>query len=275
MAFISLDERGVLRMSISFTTTLNEADWDANLAGWRCPLLKIPGATVESFFTASTRVDKAWYEVLPDITVIRWVHDSQPPAAVTLAVGLTKELSTQELTVRWKQLATLLPFLTAVATALIAAAFPVLFGHPAHKSGCEMWTVSGRVKLSSGLTYRDVDMSVRPPDLVLRPDGQFSVKVPFEFDAGGKLQENPVLLLSPTRAGFQTAPVYLDPEGNTPPGVEHGYGPHFDFQLRTVAIKDMIEIPIDAGYSALTAQVPSPAGAGAVPTPPVAAATAH
>lgn len=105
-------------MSIAFTTTVMEKDWDSELSGWRCPALRIPGASVNAVFVAGSRVDTAWYEVLTDHALIRWVRQDHPDHAV-LSIKLTQELSTQELTLRWKKVAVILPIVSALIAALV------------------------------------------------------------------------------------------------------------------------------------------------------------
>lgn len=109
-------------MAIAFTTTITERDWDSELSGWRCPVLKIPGAIVEAVFVAGARVDASWYEVLNEHSLIRWVRQDHPQQAV-VSLKLTEELSTKELTLRWKKLAIVLPLMSSIIVALIAGGF--------------------------------------------------------------------------------------------------------------------------------------------------------
>jgi hypothetical protein len=109
-------------MTIAFTTTITDRDWDSELGGWRCPALKIPGAMVDAVFVAGARVDPSWYEVLREHSFIRWVRPDHPQQAI-VSLKLTQELSTRELTVRWKKLAIVLPLLSSVFVALIAGSF--------------------------------------------------------------------------------------------------------------------------------------------------------
>jgi hypothetical protein len=109
--------------AIAFTTTVTDKDWDTDLSAWRCPALKIPGACVECFFVFGSRVDPSWYEVNCELDIVRWVHSSERPQQATLLIKLTEELSTKELTVKWKKLAIMLPLFTSVIVALIAGIF--------------------------------------------------------------------------------------------------------------------------------------------------------
>ncbi len=104
---------------ISFSTTVTLNDWDKNFGGWRCPSLKIPGAKVDSIFINGLKTDDAKYQVLEQHSIIRW-SDANPPDQALISITLTKQLTTQELSTRWKKLALILPLLTAICTALIS-----------------------------------------------------------------------------------------------------------------------------------------------------------
>ena len=110
------------KQTIAFTVTVTEEDWDVRLGGWRCPALRIPGAKVESVYVASDRVDSSRYEVKYELDIIRWLHPERPRQA-TIQVKLTEELSTEELTLKWKKLAIVLPLVTSIVVASIAGAF--------------------------------------------------------------------------------------------------------------------------------------------------------
>jgi hypothetical protein len=110
------------KQPIAFPVTVTEEDWDVRLGGWRCPALKIPGAKVESVYVSTARVDSSLYEVKYDLDIVRWAHAEHPPQA-TLHVTLTKELTTEELTVKWKKLAIILPLIASMIVALIAGLF--------------------------------------------------------------------------------------------------------------------------------------------------------
>lgn len=108
-------------MAIGFTVTLSERDWDPELSGWRCPALKIPGAAIDAVYVSGTRADTSWYEVLAEHSIVRWVRENHP-AQAAIAIKLTEELSTQELTSKWRKLAIVLPVVSSVLVAVIAAA---------------------------------------------------------------------------------------------------------------------------------------------------------
>jgi hypothetical protein len=118
------------KQTIAFTVTVTEEDWDVRLGGWRCPALKIPGAKVESVYAFSDRVDSSRYEVKYELDIIRWVHPERPPQA-TLQIKLTEELSTEEITLKWKKLAIILPLVTSILVALIAGVFSYISGRRA------------------------------------------------------------------------------------------------------------------------------------------------
>ncbi|GEO05295.1 hypothetical protein AAE02nite_29590 [Adhaeribacter aerolatus] len=105
--------------NISFTTSLNVDDWDNNLGGWRCPSLKIPGAEIDAIFSGGQKIDDGKYQILKKHHIIRWA-DNTPPAKVLASITLTKELTTKELSSKWKKLAIVLPFLATVLTAIIS-----------------------------------------------------------------------------------------------------------------------------------------------------------
>ena len=105
-------------MRIAFTTTVGEQDWDENVGGWRCPAIRIPGAAIEAVYVSGARVDTGWFEVMTDLAIIRWARPDHPDRA-TISIILTKELSTEELTARWRKLAIALPAIATIAAATI------------------------------------------------------------------------------------------------------------------------------------------------------------
>jgi hypothetical protein len=109
------------KQAIAFTTTLTEREWDTDVSGWRCPVLKIPGAKVEDVFVLGGRVDSSSYEVNHELGVVRWVRPETPERA-TVFIRLTEELSTKELTVWWKKFAIIVPIITA----LLVGALPYI-----------------------------------------------------------------------------------------------------------------------------------------------------
>lgn len=101
------------KQDIVFTVTVTEEDWDLRLRGWRCPALKIPGATVESVFVSGDHVDSSQYEVKYDLDIIRWALPKHPPQA-TIQVKLTKKLYTEDLSLKWKKLAIIFPLVATI-----------------------------------------------------------------------------------------------------------------------------------------------------------------
>lgn len=150
------------KQPLGFTTTLTERDWDNELRGWRCPALKIPGAQVECVFASGDRVDKSWYEVSYELDIVRWVH-SERPAQATILIKLTEELSTYELTLKWKKLAIVLPFAASIVVALIAGLFSY-FATPTQKSVVASSTnpsapCNERVKITTPIDLQRVGIS--------------------------------------------------------------------------------------------------------------------
>jgi len=149
---------------VVFATTLTERDWDMELSGWRCTALKIPGAQIDGAFVGGERVDPAWLEVKYELDLIRWIHGERP-AQATILIKLTEELSTKELTLKWKKLAIILPVLASIAVALLATISSYFPRQPAYSPGnsntanksstCGEW-----VKITGPLNLQKVDRSV-------------------------------------------------------------------------------------------------------------------
>lgn len=237
-------------MTIAFTTAVSSADWDDNLGGWRCPALKIPGATIDAVFTPSGRIDKAWYEVLADIDIVRWVHGSDAPKGATFSILLTKELSTQELTVRWKRLAIVLPVIASILVALIPHFFADKRSTPPAKSAAhlEKWKVTGKVHLGR-LAFYAVDALIRPPSLDLNPDGSFSGDIALETNEQGQIEPEALIFRFKDRPGYGPV-VHLTQASDA----ETEFGVHFDFNTHTINIPREIEV---GGESMYAAYVPS------------------
>jgi hypothetical protein len=246
-------------MSIAITTSMTKDDWDTKLSGWRCPPLKIPGATIEALYAESGRIDKAWYEVQPDLTLVRWVHGSVAPPEVTASITLTQELASQDLTQRWKKLAIVLPVAATVVTALIGAGLipKLALGR---KVICDLWTVTGKARLPPGLDSSDVGMSLRPPDMSLYDDGHFQVKIPLETHEDGTV-ELTQLLFTPRKpnSGYRAQAVYLNPDNKLVVGVERNYSQKIDRTWHTIDLGDPVEFPNTSGdYQAINAQTAVP-----------------
>jgi hypothetical protein len=117
-------------MPISFSVTLTARDWDPNLGGWRCPALRIPGSVIDALFDKGSRVDSSWYEPLPEHGMVRWVRDDDHPHEPTILLKLTQELSTRELTTRWKKLAIVLPVIATVLAAVVSGSVTYFAAKP-------------------------------------------------------------------------------------------------------------------------------------------------
>ena len=109
-------------MTIAFTTSLSDDDWDDRMSGWRCSALKIPGSAIEAIYVAGRRQDMGLIEVVPEHHLVRWPSRGRP-SSVVLSIRLTKELEPRELSARWKKLAIVLPIL---ASLLVAFGQPLL-----------------------------------------------------------------------------------------------------------------------------------------------------
>jgi hypothetical protein len=105
---------------LAFAVTVTSRDWDASLNAWRCPALRIPGATIDAVFDRGLRVDPSWYESLPEHGLLRWVRSADAPSEATVFLNLTQELSTEDLTAKWKKLAIVLPFAASLIAAIIS-----------------------------------------------------------------------------------------------------------------------------------------------------------
>lgn len=107
---------------IVFTVAVDQEDWDKQFGGWRCSALRIPSAQVDAVYVAGVRVPESEYTVDREKELIHWRGPNLPDKA-RLSLSLTEELSTQELTVFWRKLAIILPFVAAILVALLAGAF--------------------------------------------------------------------------------------------------------------------------------------------------------
>jgi hypothetical protein len=105
---------------IAFTTRLTKEDWDEAMRGWRCQVLKVPGAIVEAIYVDGSRTDSALYEVLPQHAFIRWIVPNKPER-VTASIKLTETLSLDRETERWRRLAIVLPVAATIVAASISA----------------------------------------------------------------------------------------------------------------------------------------------------------
>ena len=105
-------------MPIAFTTTVSKTDWDQRLGGWRCSVLKIPSIDIDAVYIDGVKQDTRLLEVLPEHNIIRWKGSEHPTEAV-LSFKITKDLSTNELTLKWKKMAIMLPVLAILITGIL------------------------------------------------------------------------------------------------------------------------------------------------------------
>jgi len=101
-----------------FTVTLTDDDWDQLKGGWRCSALQIPESSIKDIFVNGSIADKKSYQIDPELQLIRWAQKNRPKQ-VGIQVSIKKELSTQELTTKWKKLAILLPIVGSLITAIL------------------------------------------------------------------------------------------------------------------------------------------------------------
>ena len=178
--------------AIDFSVSLTAKDWDGEVKAWRCPVLLVPGASVYDLF-AGKRIDPDQYESNSNQAIIRWRGTDNAPERATAFVRLTKELSTEELTQKWRIAAILLP----VVASLLVGVGGWFFGKQpqsapiptplAASARFEKWTVSGRVDLSSSRAmWHEIGLTFQPPDLRLMQDGSFSTDIPVEVTSDGK-----------------------------------------------------------------------------------------
>lgn len=108
-------------MDIAFRVRLTNDDWDQELGGWRCPALRIPGSAIGDVFSGGKEINKDWYAARSE--VLRWTY-GKAPEEVAVSIVLTKSLSTDELTMRWRKAAVILPVIAAIVVALIGTMLP-------------------------------------------------------------------------------------------------------------------------------------------------------
>src|ERR1700688_788335 len=196
-------------MSIGFILELRKDDWRENVKGWGCPVLTIPGATLEALY-ASGEVNSTWYQVDTRFGMIKWLHQGRPPESATAQIALTKELEDREVSSLWKKLAIILPAVVSIIVAFITA-------YLAHSStphqNCSLWTVKGEVALGD-LSRHQVVTTIKPPDTDINDDGSFRFTLPTETRSGGGGGDSPpTIIFSPLVGGYKTAVVH--PEKNS------------------------------------------------------------
>jgi hypothetical protein len=109
-------------MATKLTIGLGPKDWDPAIGAWRCPTATLPGVKVAEAYVDGRRVADSDVEANADLGIVRWRGADQPQElTVVLASVQTLNLSTRADTLRWKRLATLLPFVGAIVGALLSS----------------------------------------------------------------------------------------------------------------------------------------------------------
>jgi hypothetical protein len=101
----------------AFIVRLDKSDWNPGIGGWRCPALKIPGATISKVYVTGKPIDASFYQVTSD-EIIRWIPDNPPPQ-ISVLISLTKSLSLQSETDFWKKLTVVVPIITALISGIV------------------------------------------------------------------------------------------------------------------------------------------------------------
>jgi hypothetical protein len=230
-------------MAIAFTVTVGLPEWDETLAGWRCSALGIPGAAIDALYAEGQRIDRDWYKA-EGVGHVRWIHGSPHPTAATIAIKLTKELSTKELTAFWQKAAIVLPVIATIVVALIAALLPLPMSHKSGASSTfNMWTIKGAVKPPSASEYsaHDVYTFVMPPDLRLNPDYTFEGALPIETRQG-KLVLPKILLALKGKVNYEPPVIHLlNPGERLPTGARDAYDQRIDESQHVIEIQKPIE----------------------------------
>ena len=211
----------------SFAITLTDRDWDDLVGGWRCPALRIPALEVGGLYSKGVKYDDSRYQVdIPNETV-RFPGVDRP-VEVALSLNLTKELSTSELTERWKKLAVLMPILTVLVGALIGRfvvpppAPPSIAADecgsasstatkPMLTPSCyETWRVTGKFKGASKF-LRNLTTDVSPPKITIKGDGSFDEQIPVFNDGHGN-RVFPSVIFDPNLSDYEKVSFHYDPK---------------------------------------------------------------
>jgi hypothetical protein len=238
--------RGALEgmMNVCFTVSVGPNDWDHGLGAWRCPVLGVPGAEVCALYANANRIDKAWYEVQPKERIVRWVHGPDHPDLATLSIELTRELDRELASKeRWQKAAIVLPFVSAIAVALI----PFLFGgrdiDPAPREATmAYWTIKGAIERGP-FESTDVEGWITPPDLRLQRDFTFEGQIPVVTHPDGKFTVPRIIFTLRGRAGTEYSPlvVHVVNEGDTPPPGVPEIVPRVNTKTRVIDIRNTIQ----------------------------------
>jgi len=114
-------------MAFTFTINVSEVSWNTDLGGWVCPVLKIPSSKIEAIYVEGEKLDDKKYQVLNDHNAIRWTSEKSQPNSFTVSVVIEKELSTKELTLKWKKLAIFMPLICSLLSLLAGIYIPKNF----------------------------------------------------------------------------------------------------------------------------------------------------
>lgn len=89
--------------NISFTVKFTQSDFEETWKGWRCSAIKIPGATIQNIYSKGKVLSPDDYEINQGLEGIRWKRNTSHPQEITVLIKLTKNLSTQEDTDKWRK----------------------------------------------------------------------------------------------------------------------------------------------------------------------------
>lgn len=181
------------KLNIIFTTKVSEQDWDKGLRAWHCSALKIPGAVLESILVSGKNVSTSSYQIDYNQNLVRWTDSEKHPSQAVFQIKLTKELSTEEKTSKWKKLAVILPAITALVVALIPYLLNVNWKRETENPNC---TEKVRIVVPNANETVSIPVTVRGTYKDLPPAHKIYVAV--ESAEAEKLypQTNPVAMQS-------------------------------------------------------------------------------
>jgi hypothetical protein len=195
---------------IAFTIALTQNDWDVTRRGWRCPVLKIPGAKVDGLY-AGAQLDESWYKADGVHEIVRWARSETPPATAALAVKLPEDWTPRESKDFWKKLAIVVPIVTALITTS-GTYLAAKKANPQTDASYESWTVTGRAMLRDRPAQNErplVHAIVKPPQIWINEHGNFDAKIPVLNNNGDR--NFPAVTFMAYEPGYQPDTVELDP----------------------------------------------------------------
>jgi len=222
--------------SSSFLVRATREDWQNESGSWHVPALKIPGAKIEKVFVDGGEANPDSYNLIEGQELLRWKDRSNAPSAATIAVTLTKSLSTTDETGFWKRLAVLMPLFTA----LVSATLTYILKPTEDLHLVDGWRISGNMKVE-GSKRPDTAVArlyVSPPTSHVFPGGRFEItNAPSPLQPANASQSRLLIELN----GFKPAAFDLTESprlvpGSKPPTVR------IDEKLRVVTIIDPIEL---------------------------------